>query len=175
MERTWLLKRPIFRLWLFLKGQAPTERSFYDFAPFKKCPGPFLYLAVTPVLPSESCFPPERGDSGEMNDSERQRGLKLLSNCHIAAWEQAGRRKTGSHAGAAIRWITKQPNCCSVWSGTSTLYIDFLTAVKSHLCIHFLISDSMKRRVTLKENSDDIVTLSKIIDQWLTASFPLSV
>lgn len=40
----------------------------------------------------------------------------------------------------------------------STLYIDFITVVISHLCNRFLISDSMKRRVTLKENSDEIVT-----------------
>lgn len=57
----------------------------------------------------------------------------------------------------------------------STLYIDFITVVISNLCNHFLISDSMKRRVALKENCDEIVTLSTNIDQWLTASFPLSV
>lgn len=75
----------------------PQQRGLFMTLPvLKKCPGPFLYLVVTPNLPSGSCFPPERGDSGEINDSERQRGLKLLSNCRSAAWEQAGGRKTGT-------------------------------------------------------------------------------
>lgn len=67
------------------------------------------------------------------------------------------------HAGGGIRWITKQPNCCSVRSGSPTLYADFLTVVISRLCIRLLISDSVKRRVHLshQDNSDEIVTLSK--------------